>query len=74
MKFAEWITNAENEYAWTHDGGAIIFPAATEALDKLVNNPPEIADDPVFKLPTRKPRRLPRMPRPTPTSSMRLVP
>ena len=49
MKFAEWITNAENEYAWTHDGGAIIFPAATEALDKLVNNPPEIADDPVFK-------------------------
>ena len=49
MKFAEWITNAENEYAWTHDGGAIIFPAATEALDKLVANPPEIADDPVFK-------------------------
>ena len=39
MKFAEWITNAENEYAWTHDGGAIIFPAATEALDKLVNQP-----------------------------------
>ena len=49
MKFAEWITNAENEYAWTHDGGAIIFPAATDALDKLVANPPEIADDPVFK-------------------------
>jgi len=49
MKFAEWITNAENEYAWTHDGDAIIFPAATEALDKLVNNPPEVADDPVFK-------------------------
>ena len=49
MKFAEWITNAENQYAWTRDGGAIIFPAATEALDKLVNNPPEIADDPVFK-------------------------
>ena len=49
LKFAEWITNAENEYAWTHDGGAIIFPAATEALDKLAANPPEIADDPVFK-------------------------
>ena len=49
MKFAEWITNAENEYAWTHDGGAIIFPAATTALDKLVANPPEIANDPVFK-------------------------
>ena len=49
MKFAEWITNAENEYAWTHDGGAIIFPAATSALDKLVANPPEIANDPVFK-------------------------
>ncbi|QWW19227.1 extracellular solute-binding protein [Schaalia sp. 19OD2882] len=49
MEFAEWITNAENELAWTRDGGAIIFPAATEALDKLAANPPAIADDPVFK-------------------------
>lgn len=49
MKWAEFITNAENEYAWAHDGGAIVFPAATEALDKIMENPPEVAQDPVFK-------------------------
>ena len=74
MKFAEWITNAENEYAWTYDGGAIIFPAATDALDKLVANPPEIADDPVFKAAYEEAARPPRTPRPTPTSSTRLAP
>lgn len=48
VKFAEYMTNAENELAWTRDGGAIIFPPASEALDKIVADPPEIAKDKVF--------------------------
>lgn len=49
LKFAEFMTNAENEYAWAHDGGAIIFPPAKEALEKIGKNPPAFASDPVFK-------------------------
>lgn len=49
VKFAEFMTNAESEYAWAHDGGAIIFPPAKEALEKIGKNPPEFASDPVFK-------------------------
>lgn len=49
VKFAEFITNAENQYAWAHDGGAIVFPSVGEALDKIVAEPPTFADDPVFQ-------------------------
>lgn len=48
-KFAEYVTSAEQELAWTRDGGATIFPIATEALNKLSANPPETASDPVAK-------------------------
>lgn len=49
LKFAEYMTNAENELAWTRDGGAIIFPPAKEALDKIENDPPKFTNDAVFK-------------------------
>ncbi|OKL49065.1 ABC transporter substrate-binding protein [Boudabousia liubingyangii] len=50
LKWADYITSAEEELAWTRDGGAVIFPGATEALDNLIKNPPEaVAKDPVFK-------------------------
>ncbi|MDK8100376.1 MAG: extracellular solute-binding protein [Winkia neuii] len=48
VKWAEHITSAEQELAWTRDGGAIIFPAATEALEKIAKEPPANNSDPVF--------------------------
>lgn len=49
LKFAQYMTNAENELAWTRDGGAIIFPPASEALEEMSKNPPKFATDPTFK-------------------------
>lgn len=50
LKFADYVTSVEQQLAWTRDGGAVIFPPATEALDQLLANPPEaVASDPTFK-------------------------
>ncbi|MDU0968771.1 MAG: extracellular solute-binding protein [Actinomycetaceae bacterium] len=41
VKFAEYITSAEQEYNWARNGGAVVMPPSQEALDKLQANPPE---------------------------------
>nr|WP_250505262.1 extracellular solute-binding protein [Bowdeniella massiliensis] len=48
MKFAQFVGSDDEALAWTRDGGAIIFPTATKALDQLIAEPPKGADDAVF--------------------------
>lgn len=50
LKWADYVTSVEQEFEWTRNGGAVIFPPATEALEKLLADPPEeVANDEVFK-------------------------
>lgn len=48
VKFAEWMTEAEQEYRWAAEGGAIIFPPAKEGLKRITEEPPSFADDEIF--------------------------
>ena len=47
MKFAEWITNAENEYAWTYDAARSSSPRPPMLWTSSSPTRREIADDPV---------------------------
>ncbi|MDO4613121.1 MAG: sugar ABC transporter substrate-binding protein [Actinomycetaceae bacterium] len=49
VKFAQFITSAEQEFDWARNGGAVIMPPSAEALDKLIANPPEYTSDDLMK-------------------------